>query len=108
MKCFLTVLADKDHNVPWVINPLGEKNSINNLNTSIEIGLQFWETGFEYVLKRFKRLQGIMNEDVGFVSQCIPTAFILHNICVNFEDECNFRTNDMEREVLKPKENGYN
>lgn len=46
---------------------------------------------FGYLKGRFQRLQhNLENKDLPFAVKCIQAACVLHNICMQYEDECTF------------------
>lgn len=77
---------------PIISNFSQEQNELtDNHNTAFQLTRKC----FGFLKGRFRRLlEKIDFEDTNFVSQCIQTACVLHNICIKFNDECNFFTHD--------------
>lgn len=74
---------------------------LTNANLSSEqqlnhnIALQTAQKCFGYVKGRFRRLQRDLDYcDLKFATQCIQTSIVLHNILLNFNDDCNFYIED--------------
>lgn len=67
-----------------------------NFNERLELAFEVAKKCFGFVKGRFKRLQETFSYcDTQFVSQCVTTACILHNLCIQFKDQCNYYTEDM-------------
>ncbi|KAG5897800.1 Protein ANTAGONIST OF LIKE HETEROCHROMATIN PROTEIN 1 [Gonioctena quinquepunctata] len=89
------LIGHKTHsNHPWLIQPVEEDGNLHPTQTHFNV---CYETGFGIVLEsfgllkgRFQRLQHFENRDVPFIKQCVEAACVIHNLCIDCEDEEDF------------------
>lgn len=52
------------------------------------------ENAFGFLKRRFRRLKYFENDDLKFVAQCIVATAVLHNICLDNQDDDEFNDDD--------------
>ncbi|KAJ8939389.1 hypothetical protein NQ314_011135 [Rhamnusium bicolor] len=85
-------------NLPWLIIPFDNGGNLTakqmEFNQHHECAHRLFSNTFGQLKARFQRLNIFENKDIPFIISCIKTVCVIHNICMDYEDDCELFVED--------------